>query len=68
MVPLQGNAPCSAGYQPDAALYCSKGKGRVFVPKASGVPDCVVVLLSRLNIRLVRIAKRRTVSTKIVSI
>ena len=40
-------------------------EGRVFVPKASSVLDYVEVLLSRLNIRLVRIVKRRTVSTKI---
>ena len=65
MVLLQGTAPYSIGYQPIASLYCSRRKGRVFVPKTSGVPDCVAVLLSRLNIRLVRIVKRRTVSTKI---
>ena len=65
MVPLLGNAPRYSDYQSDILLLNYRGKGRVFVSKASGVPDCVAVLLSRLNIRLVRIAKRRTVSAKI---
>ena len=67
MVPLPGNAPRCSDYQSGILLLNYRGKGRVFVPKTLGVPNFVAVLLSRLNIRLVRIAKRRTVSTKIVS-